>query len=203
MSGHSRATLPVITLAALVAVGGVVATQVPPLTADEGRRLEEKLSQISDYEALGESTPHTVVLREREINAYLRFQGAPSLPDGVRDPHLTLGNGGRIESRAIVDLDAVSQNQPRGVFDPLAYLSGALEVVASGTLDAADGLGRVMVEAVSVGGIPVPRVVLDELVRHYTRNELHPEGIDLDAPFALPYDIDEISIDVGQATVVQ
>ena len=196
------AMLPVVALTA-VATSGVVGTQSAPLTAEEGRRLEEKLVQITDHDARGATTRQTLVLPAREINAYLRFQGATLLPEGVRNPLLTLAAAGRIDARAVVDLDAVSQAESRGLFDPLAYLSGELEVVASGTLHADDGVGRVAVESVSVGGVPVPRVVLDELVQYYTRSAEHPDGIDLDEPFPLPYRIEEVTVEIDRLTVVQ
>lgn len=175
----------------------------PELTAVEGRRLAEKLTRIIEFEARGDAAPQTVVLREREVNAYFRFQGASLLPDGVRDPRVTLGEDGQIAAHATVDLDAVAQARPRSVLDPLSYLQGTVEVTARGRLETASGMGRITVESVAVGSIPVPRLVLDELVRHYSRTETHPHGIDLDDPFPLPYRIDEVRVDTGEAVIVQ
>ena len=208
--GHTvsgRAPAVVLALVLPMAIGfhagGFSPREQAPLTTDEGHRLAEKLAQIVDHAAREVETPQTVVLTEREVNAYLRFQGASLLPLGVQDAHLTLETRGGIGGRAVVDLDAVSQSRERGLFDPLAYLGGTLEVTAQGSLEAADGVGQIAVQSVSVGGVPVPQMVLEELVRHYSRSETHPDGIDLAEPFALPYRIDQVTIDVGEAVVVQ
>jgi hypothetical protein len=54
-----------------------------------------------------------------------------------------------------------------------------------------------------VSSIPVPKAVLQEIVAHYSATPDSPEGINLDAPFALPVSIREIRTSQGQAIVVQ
>lgn len=190
----------------LLALGLVAASQPPssaPLTAEDGQRLSEKLSQVVGHDAVGSAVPQTVVLPSHEVNAYLKFQGAPLLPTGVTDPHLSFRETGGVAARAIVNLDAVAQSHERGIFDPLFYLQGDLEVTAQGRLETADGLGQVMIDSATVGRLPVPRSVLNELVRFYSRSDARPEGVDLAEPFELPYGIDEVAIDLDQVTVVQ
>ena len=184
----------------------LAASQPPasgPLTPTEAQRLAEKLEQVIDHDARSAGTSQTLVLPAREVNAYLKFQGATLFPAGITDPHLTFGGDGQVAARAIVDLDAVSKERDRGLFDPLAYLGGDLVVTAEGSLETADGLGQVAVDAATVGGVPVPRTVLNELVRYYTRNAERPDGVDLNEPFELPYGIHEVVVDTDQATVVQ
>ena len=143
------------------------------------------------------------MLPEREINAYLRFQAASQLPPGVTEPHITLAPGGRVAARARIDLDAVAAGRERSLLDPLGYLRGNLPVAATGTLEARGGIGRIRVESVTVADLPVPAIVVDLLVRFYSRNEIFPLGFDLAEPFELPFRIREIDVAAGEAVVVQ
>ena len=196
----------------LVAVLGVTllpASGLPqtgsPLTPEDGAALEPKLAQITAPVQAGGSPLELepVVLYEREVNGYLRFQAASSLPVGVADPYLSLAADGRVSAQASVDLNAVGSSQPRGALDLLRYLGGVVPVTASGTLKTQGGQGLLEVEAVTVGGIPVPVSVLHELVRHYSRSDTEPDGVDLSTPFVLPYLIAEVRVTSGQAVVVR
>jgi hypothetical protein len=51
--------------------------------------------------------------------------------------------------------------------------------------------------------VPVPKFVLQQIITHYSRSTEMPEGLSLDAPFALPAQIQEIQVERGQAVVVQ
>ena len=65
------------------------------------------------------------------------------------------------------------------------------------------GVGAFSLESATVGGIPVPKTILQELVTYYSRSESQPQGINIDAPFQLPAHILEIRTTQGQALVVQ
>jgi hypothetical protein len=173
-----------------------------PLTAEDGRRLEEKLVQIfTNAEVAGSRVPEAITLPQREVNAYMRFQAALEFPTGVAEPTLTFTDGGRVTASAVIGLDAVRDSRQRGVLDPLRYVGGAVDVIAVGTLSAADGVGRLAVEAVSIGGVPMPTSVLLELVRFYSRSERRPEGVDPTDPFDVPYGIRWVMITDGLAVI--
>lgn len=172
-------------------------------TAEDGQRLAAKLARIIDRGSRSSEGRRQVVLLEREVNAYLRFQAASQLPPGVAEPHITLARGGRVVARARIDLDAVAAGRERSVLDPLSYLRGNLPVTASGILEVRDGIGRIQVESVTVAGLPVPALVLDLLVRFHSRSAAYPLGFDLADPFELPYRIREIDVAAGQAVIVQ
>ena len=91
----------------------------------------------------------------------------------------------------------------RGLLDPRRLLTGRLPVTASGTLQTANGLAQFSLGSASVGSIPVPKAVLQEILSYYSRSPELPEGLNLDAPFALPSNIREIQVDRGQAIVIQ
>ena len=198
-----RRDLLVAVLAVVLLPAAVAPQTGSPLTPDDGATLAPKLAQITAPPPTDGSRPGPVVLHEREVNAYLRFQAASSLPVGVTDPSLSLGDDGHVAAHASVDLSALSSSQPRGALDPLRYLSGVLSVAASGVLTTNHGQGLLKIDAVTVGGIPVPISVLHELVRHYSRSETDPEGVDLSKPFVLPYQVVDVLVTSGQALIVR
>ena len=68
--------------------------------------------------------PLRTTFTEREINAYLALEGPAFLPPGIAMPRGRLGDDGRVQARAVVDLDAVRRSRERSAFDPLSYLTG-------------------------------------------------------------------------------
>ena len=140
---------------------------------------------------------------EREVNAYLRFLGKDELPTGLVNPRLTIGDAGRVDGQAIVDLDAVRMSKPRGLLDPANLLMGSVEVRVGGRLAAANGQGVLEIDSATVGGIAVSKSILQQIVSYYTKTPDHPDGFDLDKPFTLPAGIRSVETRRGGATVVQ
>ena len=83
------------------------------------------------------------------------------------------------------------------------YLFGRLPVTATGTLKTANGVGRFELESASAGSIPIPKMLLQEIISYYSRTRENPAGLSLDEPFALPARIREIQVERGQAIIVQ
>ena len=111
---------------------------------------------------------------------------------------------GRLSARAVVDLDAVrKQKAPTSLLDPMNYLMGRLAVTAVGRLTTANGVGHFDLESSSVGSVPIPKILLQEIVSYYSRSAEKPGGISLDDPFPLPARIREIQVERGQAIIVQ
>ena len=190
-------------LGLVVALGAAVPTgqpeSTPTLTPAEGRRLAETLDAIVGHSGAPGSPARTITLTERGINAYLRFQAADLLPPAVGEPRMRLLGAGRLSAHALIDLDRLRDERPRGPLDPLRYLGGRVEVVAVGALRASAGVGRFEIESVHVESIPVPVVLLVEAVRAHPGSD----GFDLTAPFQLPYGIRELRVEAARAIVVQ
>jgi hypothetical protein len=111
---------------------------------------------------------------------------------------------GKVSGRAIVDLDVVAKKRATGgVLDPWGYIGGKMPVSVTGLLHTKDGVGRFQLESAEVSGVPVPKMVLQELVAYYTRTEDHPSGVNMDDPFELPARIRQIEVGAGEAVVVQ
>lgn len=175
-----------------------------PITRRDSELFKQKVAAIVD----GAATPARVARRtsvtENEVNAYLAYEARDQIPVGVVNPTVTILDAGRVSARAIVDLDAVRRQQnANSLFDPTSYLTGRLPITATGVLQATNGVGRFQLESASIGGVPVPKMVLQQIVSYYSRTPENPSGIGLDDPFALPARIREIQVARGQAIIVQ
>lgn len=195
-----------IAFAALASLSGpgVAASQV--YTRTDADRAALKLNAVvlrGQVEASGPKSGLRTTLSEHEVNAYLIHHGPELLPTGVRHPRLTLLDDGRVETRATVDLDAVRSAQARRWTDPLAYVSGSLELRAVGKIRAAGGRGQFVLEEATIGGVRMPKAFLQEVVSYYSRTETAPRGFELDEPFDLPLHIRQVDLRRGAAVIVQ
>jgi hypothetical protein len=170
----------------------------------EAAMLKQKVATINDRAAKPSSVARRITVTESEVNSYLVYEARDQIPVGVVDPSITVIGPGRLSARAVVDLDAVrKQKAPTSLLDPMNYLMGRLAVTAVGTLKTANGVGRIELESSSVGSVPIPKILLQEIVSYYSRSAEKPAGISLDDPFPLPARIREIQVDRGQAIIVQ
>ena len=175
------------------------------LTRQDSASMQRKLETIT---ARGVQ-PHagTPALKtsftEREVNAYFKYDGQPHLPVGVVDPQIVIKDGGQLEGRATVDLDAVRKAQSNAMLNLLALFAGSVEVRAVGRLQTANGKGTFLLDSATVAGLPVPKSVLQSVVTHYSKNPDLPDGFDLDKPFDLPAAIRSVELQRGSATIIQ
>jgi hypothetical protein len=171
----------------------------------EADRMGKKLQAIVQRAvfAPAKAAPLRTTFSDRELNAYLAHHGTEQLPVGIKHARVQMYDGNKLETRAVVDLDAVRTSQPRGWADPLGYVTGSLEVVTIGYFSGAGGKGTFKYESGTVGGVPIPRAVMQEVIAFYSKSEDLPNGINLDEPFPLPAGIREVQVRKGAATVVQ
>lgn len=175
---------------ALAAVGA-------PPSKHEAAVFQQKLDAIKAQK------PRRTVLTEDELNAYFQFDAAKDLPVGVVNPAIAIQADGHLWGRAVVDLDAVRKaNPPKSLLDPKNLLIGRVPLTATGVLTTSNGTGRFALESASVGNVPLPKLLLDEIVSFYTR-AAKPGGYTTDDPFPLPSGIREIQVSRGQALIIQ
>lgn len=191
-------------LLALLILASPVGAWQDAMRADADR-MNKKLQAIlgRSVAAPGQTASLTTSITESELNAYLRLDAAADLPVGLKQPTVVFLDGGKVDTRALVDLDMIRAAEKRGWLDPLAYVTGTLELRTIGTFYGANGKGVFAVESATVAGVPVPKSMLHELVAFYTRSPETPNGIPLDAPFELPHRIRNVELRRGLATVVQ
>jgi hypothetical protein len=195
-------SLSLILAVALVAVAAPHADV--RVSKRDSETLKQKVATISAHAERPAKQALRTTVTENEVNAYLTYDAHEQLPAGVVEPAITIMGTGRLAGRAVVDLDAVRrQKNPTSLLDPMNYLSGRLPVAATGVLTAKDGVGRFQLESANVSGVPIPKMLLQEIVSYYSRTPDKPSGIGIDDPFALPARIREIQVERGQAIIVQ
>src|SRR4051794_30305578 len=173
-------------------------------TRRDATLLKQKVAAITAQADKPTKAGRRTIVTESEVNSYLVYEARDQIPVGVVQPTITVIGANRLSGRAIVDLDAVrKQKAPTSLLDPMNYLMGRLAVTAVGKLRTANGVGHFDLESSSVGSVPIPKLLLQEIVSYYSRTPEKPGGIGLDDPFALPARIREIQVDRGQAIIVQ
>ena len=192
---------------------GLVQHDESPLTPADGKVLEDSLEEIlrnvpvamdsGSGRDVGDRNPRTVVVTERSITGYLRFQGASLLPPGVHDPIVKMNRNGLVNISANLDLDQLRKQQTSQALGLLRYLGGTVRMNATGVVRSAVGTILFDVESVEVGSIRVPQTVLFSLIEHYTRSEQYPDGIDLSNEFRLPPGIESVQVEDRHTVVVQ
>jgi hypothetical protein len=197
----SRRTLA---LAGAIAVGLTASFAAQDLTRDDALRMEGKLNAILARGArpVTRAAPLRTSFSEREVNAYFKFN-SHTFPTGVVNPRLGLTGPGRVEAQATVDLTAIRKSKERGWLDPMNLVGGSVVLRMAGTLKSSGGMGTLQVESATLGGIPIPKLLLQEVIAFYTKSPELPDGFDITKPFPLPVGIREVQLERGAATVVQ
>lgn len=170
----------------------------------DAESLKQKVALINAQAEKPARQGRRTVVTESEINSYLAYDAHDQIPAGVVEPAVTILGAGRLSGRAVVDLDAVRKAKNATSFwDPMSYLTGRLPVTATGMLKTHAGTAQFILETAAIAGVPIPKLVLQEIVSYYSRTASKPGGIGLDDPFALPSRIREIQVERGQAIIVQ
>lgn len=189
---------------ALGVLATVLVSAAPAVSKRDADALRQKVAGINAQAEKPAKQGRRTTITENEVNAYLTYDSKEQLPAGVVEPSLAILGTGRVSGRAVVDLDAVRNSKPsRSMLDPMNYLTGRVPVTATGTLATQNGTGRFQLESASVASVPIPKILLQEIVSYYTKSADKPSGIGLDDPFALPARIREIQVERGQAIIVQ
>jgi len=194
------------TIALCLFAAALVSAAAQALTQRDADSLQAKLDAILRRgAATGKAArPLSTSITDREFNAYFKFQGAAKLPIGVVNPTLEILDGGRLVGVVTVNLDAVRKSKERGWTDPLAYMSGSVDARVVAILRASEGKGKLELMSATLGGVPVPVPLLQELITYYTRTPESPNGFSLDQPFDLPQQIRQVNfLQRGSAVIVQ
>jgi hypothetical protein len=189
--------------AAVVGAGSAHAQEPTRAAADAMQTKLERVAAAAETARPASAPPLRTTFTEHEINSYLALDGPEFFPAGIAMPRVQLAEGGRVRARAVVDLDAVRRSRERSLLDPLSYLTGAVEVVATGRIAGDGGEGVIRYESATVGGVAVPKTVAQELLRFYTRTPERPGGFAFDEPFDLPAGLRAVNVERSSVTVTQ
>jgi hypothetical protein len=172
----------------------------PGLSWEEADTVARHLRRIGRRLRSGRpASKDTIVVTEREVNSFVNLSLAEKIPPEVSDLELELEQD-HLRARALVDLDRLRDKLPEsGPAAFLSMLSGAVPVELGGRLESAEGLARVELETILIGGVSLPPSVLAQIVSFATRNEEHPEGLDIGAPVALPWTAKSVRLEPGRA----
>ena len=166
--------------------------------------MKQKVEAIAAHGEEPTKQGRRTTVTENEVNSYLIYELGDDLPTGVVQPSVSALGDGRVSGRAVVDLDAVRKaNTSTSLFDLRSFLTGQLPVTAIGVLRTSNGVGRFELQSATVGVLPIPKLLLQEIVAYYSKSPSKPGGISLDDEFELPARIREIQVERGQAIVVQ
>ncbi|HTV01214.1 MAG TPA: hypothetical protein VMF13_11775 [Luteitalea sp.] len=180
------------------------AVQGQAASAAPADRMQQKLESIVKFGAIPRLETQSTVIEEGEVNAYLASYLQSEIPPGISNPTLRIVGDGRLAGSATLDLDALNASRPAADgFDPIRMLRGSLAAKVSGRLITENGTGRFELESAELGGIPLPRAIVSQMVTRFSTSPEQPEGIDINAPFDLPSAIREIRVEPGQVTVLQ
>jgi len=198
-----RRTVFGVILAIAVALAPVDAGDVSRQQADSF------LKKVAIINQRGTAAPVTAAARrtpvsENELNSWFAYRGRDVIPNGITQPKVTIIGNGRLMGVATVDLDAVSkQRSSGGTFDLWNLVGGRVPLSVTGVLQTKGGRGTFDLQSATLGGVPVPKALLQELLSYYSRTAQKPDGVRLDSPFELPARIQQIEVGQGQAVVVQ
>jgi hypothetical protein len=165
----------------------------------DSESLTRKLASIEARQKTKSRKKETVLVTEGELNSYLNLTYGPELPRGVSDLDARLDYE-RIRVSGIVDLDLVQGKvSAPSPLSPLNFLRGRVPVELAGKLVNRDGFGNIVWETVRISSIPLPITMLEQMVLSSTRTSKNPEGVDIHAPFRLPYSVDRVRLEPGRA----
>lgn len=173
----------------------------PGLNWDDAEALRRKIARIERRLRTGRpAADGPVAVSQREINSFFNLTMAERIPAGVSDLELLLMRDA-VEARARVDLDRLKGQLPTAASGVLLLLSGTVPVEVRGKVVAVEGAGRLEVERATVGGMSLPPSLVVHLVSVSTRTAARPQGVDLLAPFPLPWTAREVRVEPGRLLV--
>lgn len=195
-------------VAAILMVGTLLAAtlQAAAITRQQSDSFARKLALITRHADIAPppAKGQRIQVTQDELNSWFTFRSQRYLPAGVAPPTLAIVGGGKVTGEVVLDLDAYAAKRRSGnPLDLWNLLGGKVPVNVTGVLHSKEGQGRFELQAADISGVPLPKVLLQELVTFYSRTADRPQGIRLDDPFDLPANIRHIEVGQGQAVVVQ
>jgi len=179
-------------------------TATPQISREQGNSLAGKIDAINENAAAKLASPKRTAVTEPEVNSYLAFNIKEKIPRGLAQPQIRMIGNGQLAGRVFVDMDDFRRGRSSGgMLDPLSYISGQVPVTARGVLSTRDGKGKFQLIAAEMNGYPLPKPLVQELVRYFSRTANNPTGYNIDEPFNLPAKIREITVNPAESVVVQ
>src|SRR2546427_9507581 len=190
--------LAVLAVAGVIAFHGIAAKSAAKSPSEKSAHsLQAKIDAIknaartSDHKRGGSS----VELSEDELESYVIYSLKEDIPGQIDSIDVQLAPD-TVSSETQITFTANATGNP--VVD--ALVGGTHNLFLRGKLTGHDGRGKFDLQQVQVDGIPVPNVLIQALLKKYVKPK-YPE-VDLNEPFDLPWEIQELTVGTGKATVV-
>jgi hypothetical protein len=191
-------------LGILVLTVSVSTAAAPQISREQGNSLARKIDAINENANAKLATPKRTRITELEVNSYLAFNIKEKIPRGLTQPQIRMVGNGQLAGRVLVDMDDFRRGRSSGgIMDPMNYISGQVPVTARGVFSTQDGKGQFQLIAAEMNGYPLPKPLVQELVRYFSRTANNPTGFNIDEPFNLPAKIREITVNPAESIVVQ
>lgn len=180
---------------------GVARPAAPPgLSWEESESLARKITAFEQRLRVRSTLRETITVTQGEINSFLNLTYASRMPKGVTGVSIRFDNE-RIEAQGTVDLDQVGAGpqKEKSRFSIMSMLSPAVPVLLRGRLVNQDGFGTLVWEEIRLSSLPLPLGALSSMVAAATRSARYPNGVDIQAPFRLPYAARRVRLEPGRA----
>ena len=161
--------------------------------------IERMFQEMADNSARGTVPSRTYRLTESELNAYFEQKVQEQLQPGLEKVLARLSDDTLIIILQ-VDMDelSVEKKSPSSAL-LLTLLRGKQTFEVEGNLRAKDGMGQYNIRRANLNGVLIPSEMVTGLLSALGR-KYYPL-FDLSQPFHMPYGIQTIKIQVGQATI--
>ena len=193
-----------LALAPALTAQGAQAPVRPPAPAglswDEAESLARKVVAFEQRLRVRSTKRETITVTQGELNSFLNLTYAPKMPKGVTGVSIRFDNE-RIEAQGTVDLEQVgaSPQQARSRYSLMSLLSPSVPVLLRGRLVNQDGFGSLQWEEIRLSSLPLPLGALSSMVAAATKSARYPNGVDIQAPFRLPYMARRVKLEPGRA----
>lgn len=169
-------------------------TSISPEAADFlGARIQDiRQSELDTGRAPGQDT---IRVSEIEMESFVLFWMEEEIPPRVDSIDVRVTDG---VISAETELTFDEENRTGNVIVDTLF-EGTHTFFAEGALSGDDGRGRFELREVRLDGLPIPLVVVDLLVEGFVKSK-YPD-VDLDAPFTIPWGIEQVRLTPGIAEI--
>ena len=196
------ACLAVMAIAGIIAFRTIAAKEAPgELSKDVSPKLAKSLQAKIDAVRNASRDPNhkpgskRLELSEAELESYLLYSLKDDIPAQIDTAEVQLA-----ADTISLDTQITFASNATGNAMVDALVGGTHNLFLKGKLIGRQSRGKFDLLEVRVDGIPVPIVLIQALLKKYVKPK-YPD-VDLNAPFDLPWGIEELKLDSGKATVV-
>lgn len=166
------------------------------ISPKSAKYLKDKIDAIKKAKDMPGRAPGAtrVELSEAELESYMLFLLKDQIPAQMDSFDVQL-KPGTVAAQTQLTFPSDATGNP--IID--IVLGGTHDLFVKGALAGAEGRGQFELQEIRVDGIPVPKILIQSLFDKYVKPK-YPDA-DLKEPFNLPWGIEELTMEQGEATV--